>query len=56
MATPQEKLAASLEGPINATIPAGSVDIQLFIPLKDPAPATKIVENCPEVAAYFAAA
>lgn len=48
-----DQLAASVEGPITATIPAGAIDIQIRIPLKDPAPATKIVENCSDVSTFF---
>jgi hypothetical protein len=48
-----DQLAASMVGPITATIPAGSIDIQVRIPLKDPAPATKIVDNCKDIGSLF---
>jgi hypothetical protein len=48
-----DELAASIAGPITAMIPAGLIDIQVRIPLKDPAPATKLVENCPDLASMF---
>lgn len=51
-----DQLAASLVGPITATVPAGVIDIQIRMPLKDPKPATTIVENCKEVGALFALA
>jgi hypothetical protein len=51
-----DQLAASISGPITAMIPAGAIDIQVRIPLKDAGPATKIIENCPEVGTLFALA
>jgi hypothetical protein len=51
-----DQLAASMVGPISASIPAGSIDIQLHIPLKDIKPATTIVENCKDVGTFFALA
>lgn len=48
-----DQLAATMVGPITATIPSGTIDIQVRIPLKDPAPAMKIVENCPDVGALM---
>ncbi len=48
-----DQLGASISGPITAMIPAGEIDIQVRIPLKDPAPATKIVENCPDLGTLF---
>jgi hypothetical protein len=51
-----DQLAASMVGPISAVIPAGSIDIQIHIPLKDAKPATTIVENCKDVGTFFALA
>lgn len=51
-----DQLAASMEGPISAVIPAGSIDIQLHVPLKDSKPATTIVENCKDVGTFFSLA
>jgi hypothetical protein len=51
-----DQLAASMVGPITASIPSGSIDIQVRMPLKDPGPAMKIVENCTDVGALFALA
>ena len=48
-----DQLAASMAGPIIGSIPAGAIDIQLHIPLKDPAPAQKIVDNFNDLSALF---
>jgi hypothetical protein len=46
-------LAASLAGPVTAIVPSKAIDIQMFIPLVDAAPATTIVDNCKDIAALF---
>jgi hypothetical protein len=51
-----DQLAASMAGPITGSIPAGAIDIQLHIPLKDAAPAQKIVDNCTDMGALFSLA
>jgi hypothetical protein len=43
------ELATSLKGPIRMIVPAGSVDLQIHMPLADPAPATKLIEHCEEL-------
>ena len=43
------QLAKSLAGPISVVIPAGSVDLQIHVPLVDPAPARGLVEHCNEL-------
>ncbi len=48
-----DQLAASMAGPISAVIPAGSIDIQVHIPLKDDKPASTIIENCKDVGTFF---
>ncbi len=47
------ELGASIAGPITAMIPAGAIDIQIRIPLKDAGPATKIIENCKDIGTLF---
>ena len=41
-----QDFAATLKGPVSATIPSGSVDIQLLIPLTDAKVATKVIDEC----------
>ncbi|HEY5922616.1 MAG TPA: type II secretion system protein GspG [Kofleriaceae bacterium] len=48
-----EQLAKSLAGPVTATIPAGSVDLQAFAQLTDPKPAQTIIDNCQDVGTFF---
>ncbi|NVB83140.1 MAG: hypothetical protein HOV81_32500 [Kofleriaceae bacterium] len=48
-----DALARSLQGPVSAVIPAGTVDIQVHAPLADPGPATQIIEHCPELGSFF---
>jgi hypothetical protein len=48
-----DQLAAAMTGPISAVIPSGSIDIQVYIPLKDLKPATTILENCADIATFF---
>ena len=48
-----DKLAASLAGPITAVIPAGSVDLQISIPLTDPKPAQTVIEHCADIGTFF---
>lgn len=47
------QLAGSLLGPVSATIPAGSVDIQVVAPLSDPRPAQTVIDNCKDVGTFF---
>ncbi|MFT3694758.1 MAG: hypothetical protein QM831_16535 [Kofleriaceae bacterium] len=42
-----DRFAKSLAGPVTATIPAGSVDIQITAPVTDVAPAKTVLDNCP---------
>jgi hypothetical protein len=44
-----EQLAKALKGPIIATCPAGTTDLQLHIALADPAPLQTLVEHCDEL-------
>ncbi|HEY5950516.1 MAG TPA: hypothetical protein VIV40_33725 [Kofleriaceae bacterium] len=48
-----EQLAKSLAGPVTATIPAGSVDIQISAPLTDPKPLQTVIANCKDVEKFF---
>ena len=43
-------LAKSFVGPISAVIPSGSVDIQVHIPVRDPAPAQGVIDHCQDLA------
>ena len=43
------QLADSLAGPASAVIPSGSLDIQVHLPLTDPAPATTALEHCKDL-------
>lgn len=51
-----DQLAAAMVGPITASVPAGTLDIQVHIPLKDPSVATKIIDNCQDISMLFALA
>ena len=44
-----EQLAKALKGPITATCPAGTTDLQLRIALADPAPVETLLEHCDEL-------
>lgn len=46
-------LAKSIPGPLSASIPTGAVDIQVHVPLSDPAPATTMLQHCDELANVF---
>jgi hypothetical protein len=48
-----DQLAKSMTGAVTATIPAGSVDLQIFAPLSDPKPAQTVIEHCPELGGLF---
>ncbi len=48
-------LGRSLVGPISLHILAGSPDLDLRVPVKDPAPATTMIEHCAEIPALGAA-
>jgi hypothetical protein len=48
-----DQIAKSLTGPLNAVIPAGSVDVQLFAPLSDPKPLQTVIDNCKDVGTFF---
>ena len=48
-----DALGRSMQGPISAVIPAGSVDLQVRATLADPAPAQQIVEHCPDLGTFF---
>ncbi|HEY1549133.1 MAG TPA: hypothetical protein VGG28_15015 [Kofleriaceae bacterium] len=43
------QLADSLAGPVSAVVPSGSLDIQVHLPLKDPAPATTALDHCKDL-------
>lgn len=43
------QLAKSLKGPIVATMPAGTTDLQLRMPLADPAPVQTLLDHCDEL-------
>jgi hypothetical protein len=43
------QLADSFAGPVSAVIPAGSLDIQVHVPLADPAPATTALDHCKDL-------
>jgi hypothetical protein len=44
-----DQLAQSFAGPVSAVIPSGSLDIQVHVPLADPAPATTALEHCKDL-------
>jgi len=48
-----DALAKSLAGPITAVIPAGTVDIQITVPLLDVAPMKTVVEHCKELSQFL---
>lgn len=48
-----DQLAKSLAGPITATIPAGTVDVQIVAPLTDSKPAQAVIENCQDLGRLF---
>ncbi|HEY6039223.1 MAG TPA: hypothetical protein VIV58_33300 [Kofleriaceae bacterium] len=48
-----DALAKSLAGPITAVIPAGTVDIQITVPLLDPAPMKTVLEHCKELSQFL---
>ncbi|HSN30738.1 MAG TPA: hypothetical protein VLT45_30835, partial [Kofleriaceae bacterium] len=43
------QLAKALKGPIVATMPAGTTDLQLRMPLADPAPVQALLDHCDEL-------
>lgn len=43
------QLAKALKGPIVATMPGGTTDLQLRIPLVDPAPVQALLDHCDEL-------
>ena len=43
------EFATSLKGPIRMVVPAGTVDLQIHMPLADLGPAKKLVEHCDEL-------
>ena len=44
-----EQFAAALKGPITATCPGGTTDLQLHIALADPAPVQAVIDHCDEL-------
>jgi hypothetical protein len=44
-----DQLVKSFAGPVTATIPSGSVDIQIFAPLTDPKPAETAIASCADI-------
>jgi len=44
-----DQLAQSFAGPVSAVIPSGSLDIEVHVPLADPAPATTALEHCKDL-------
>lgn len=50
---PFDQFGKSLTGPITATIPAGSTDIQITAPLTDVAPANTVIEHCKELGQFL---
>jgi hypothetical protein len=44
-----DQLGKALKGPIIATCPAGTTDLQLHIPLADPAPVQALIDHCDEL-------
>lgn len=48
-----DQLAKSLVGPVTAVVPAGTVDLQLAVPLIDPKPAQGVIEHCDDVGKFF---
>jgi hypothetical protein len=44
-----EQLGAALKGPITASCPAGTTDLQLHIALADPAPVKTLIDHCDEL-------
>ncbi|MEO6774400.1 MAG: hypothetical protein ABI467_15495 [Kofleriaceae bacterium] len=46
-------LAKSLAGPVTAVIPAGTVDIQITVPLRDTAPMKTVLEHCKDLSMFL---
>lgn len=44
-----DQLAKAMKGPITATCPAGTTDLQLHIALADPAPVQTLIDHCNEI-------
>jgi hypothetical protein len=44
-----DQLAQSFAGSISAVIPSGSLDLQVHVPLTDPAPATTALDHCKDL-------
>ena len=44
-----DQLGKSVKGPVEVEIPAGTVDLEIHVPLSDPAPARTIIEHCSEL-------
>lgn len=44
-----EQFTAALKGPVTATCPGGTTDLQLHIALADPAPAKTVIDHCDEL-------
>jgi hypothetical protein len=42
-----ESLLKSIKGPITASVAAGTIDLQVKVPLSDPAPMAGVIEACP---------
>lgn len=48
-----DALAKSLAGPLTAVIPAGTVDIQITVPLLDTAPMKTVLEHCKDLSMFL---
>jgi hypothetical protein len=48
-----KQLVGSIVGPLTASVPAGTTDVQIQLPLSDPVPARTLVDHCSELGSLF---
>ncbi len=44
-----EDFTKTIKGPVTVAIPSGTVDLQIHVPLTDPAPANSVIEHCDQI-------